>query len=232
MKKLTFLLAWIFTLATNFTFAQDAAEILTKHIEALGGYDNIKAIKAVKIKQTVTTQGYDIQQTLILIPGDAIRSETNAVGNITIISVKGDSGWQINPAQYGNSTPVSLSAGMVKALKGQADIFGPLVDFKKEAYKMELQGTEKVNDEEAYKIKVTIKENFDMTVYIGKQSFMALRTVAGGAETNFFDFYKVDGFMQPSTIELVSRNGKASISDRKIEINGAIDEGIFKMPSE
>lgn len=232
MKKLTFLLAWVLTLATNFAFAQDATEILTKHIEALGGYDNIKAIKSVKIKQTVTAQGYDIQQNLVIIPGDAIRSETNAVGNITIISVKGDSGWQINPAQYGNSTPVALSTGMVKALKGQADIFGPLMDFKEKAYKMELQGTEKINDEEAYKLKVTIKENLDMTVYIGTKSFMALRTVLGGAETNFYDYYKVNGFMQPSTVELVSRNGKVSISDRKIEINGSIDEGIFKMPSE
>lgn len=232
MKKLTFLLAWVFTLATNFVYAQDAVEILTKHIEALGGYDNIKAIKSVKIKQTVTTQGYDIQQTLVIIPGDAIRSETNAVGNITIISVKGDSGWQINPAQYGNSTPVALSSGMVKTLKGQADIFGPLVDFKEKAYKMELQGTEKVNDQDAYKIKVTIKENLDMTVYIGTKSFMALRTTLGGAETNFYDYYKVNGFMQPSTVELISRSGKASISDRKIEINGSIDEAIFKMPTE
>jgi hypothetical protein len=224
MKKLTILLAWvIFALASNFAYTQDATEILNKHIEALGGYDNIKAIKSVKVKQTVTAQGYDIQQSLIILPGEGLRSETNAVGNVTIISVKGDSGWQINPAQYGNNTPVALSASMVKAIKGQADIFGPLIDFKEKGYKMELQGTEKVNDEEAYKLKVTIKENLDIVTFISKKSYMVLRTVVSGNETNFYDYYKVDGFMQPSSMEVISRNGKITIGERKIEINVKVD---------
>jgi phosphotransferase system IIB component len=233
MKKLTLMLmAWVFALATNWVYAQeDATSILTKHIEVVGGFDNIKAVKSVKISQTVSTQGYDIQQKLTIIPNEAIKSETNAMGTISVVSVKGESGWQINPAVFGNETPVQLKSGMIKALKAQGDvIFSPLMDWK--SYKSALVGSEKVNDEEAYKLNITIKENTEMTVFIGKTSFLILRTVLPGNEANYLDYINVKGFMLPTTIEMIARNGKMTITDRKFEINTVVDEGIFKMPSE
>lgn len=225
-------MAWVFALAPNWVYAQeDATSILTKHIEAVGGLDKIKAVVSVKISQNISAQGYDIQQKLVIIPHDAVKSETNAMGSISIVSVKGESGWQINPAVYGNQTAVALKAGMVKAIKAQGDvIFSPLMDWKN--YKITLVGSEKVNDEEAYKLNVTVKENTEMTVFIGKTSFMILRTVSPGNEANYLDYINVNGFMLPSTVEMVARSGKMTITDRKFEINAIIDEGIFKMPSE
>lgn len=233
MKKLTFILmAWVFSLASNSVFAQeDAASILTKHIEAVGGFENIKSVKSVKISQTVSAQGYEIQQKLCFIPNEAFKSETNTAGNIETIVVKGDSGWHVNPMAYGNSTPVLLKSSMVKGIKAQGDVlFSPVLNWK--TYKVALLGSEKVNDEEAYKLTVTIKENTDVTVFIGKTSFMVLRTLSAGNEVNYLDYIKVSGFMLPSTVEMITRTGKVSVGDRKFEINVVLSDDIFKIASE
>lgn len=233
MKKLTLIImAWVFTLVSISVFAQeDATSVLTKHIESVGGSDNIKAVKSVKISQTVSAQGYEIQQKLSFIPNEAFKSETNTAGNIEIIVVKGDSGWHVNPMAYGNSTPVVLKASMIKNIKSQGDVlFSPLLNWKN--YKVVLVGSEKVNDEEAYKLNITVKENNEMVVFIGKTSFMILRTISAGNEVNYLDYIKVNGFMLPSTVEMATRNGKVSVSDRKFEINVALNDDMFKVPSE
>ena len=119
--------------------------------------------------------------------------------------------------------------------KGQIYVGGPLYDYAAKGSKIELMGKEG----NAYKIKLTSKENAETMFLIDGTSYM-ITTVMGKAKmqdqdvdvtTKFSDYRKTDvGYMIPYAMDIDLGQFQLSVAVKKVELNKTIDPAEFEMP--
>ena len=152
----------------------------------------------------------------------------------------GKDGWKVSPFQ-GRKDPEKLSADDCKSLVEDADIAGPLVDWKEKGSTVSYVGTEDVEGTEAYKLKV-VRKNGDVSfVYLDPDHFLDIRIlsqrVEQGAqievETDLGDYEKINGVFLPFSIESGPKNSpdKQKIVLEKAEANVPVDDAMFHFPA-
>ena len=116
----------------------------------------------------------------------------------------GKEGWKISPFQ-GRKDPEKMSADDAKSLIEEAEIDGPLVDWKAKGSTVEYLGTEDVDGTLAHKLKV-VRKNGDVSfVYLDPDHFLEIRILTQrmeqGAqvevETDLGDYEKIAGVFLP-----------------------------------
>ena len=130
---------------------------------------------------------------------------------------------------------------MAKELDNQADIDGPLVDYKAKGHQVELVGKEKVEGSDAWKLKVTLKNGDVQHIYLDADSYLEIRneskrTIRGSEtelENTIGDYKEVGGLLWPHSIQsgAKGRPEKQSFAFESIEVNPTIDDARFKMPA-
>ena len=225
------------TLSIATVRAQTADEIVSKHIDAIGGKAIISSIKSLYMESSVEAMGTEASTVTSIINGKGFRNETDFNGAKYIQVVTDTSGWGINP-MAGQSTPVALTDEQVKTAQPQLQIGGPLLDYAAKGYKVELIGKDTANGGE-FKVKLTGATGLEATYYINTKTYRIDKEVdkinANGQEiektTNFSDYKKTDmGFVMAGTQQVVLSQYTLTITSKKIEINKTIDPAIFAMP--
>jgi hypothetical protein len=152
----------------------------------------------------------------------------------------GKEGWKISPFQ-GRKDPERMSADDVKSLMEDAEIGGPLVDWKAKQSTVDYLGIEDVDGTLAHKLKV-VRKNGDVNfVYLDPDHFLEIRIltqrIKHGAqvevETDLGDYEKINGVFIPFSIE-TGRKGdpdKQKIVIDKAEGNVPVDDAIFRFPT-
>jgi hypothetical protein len=219
-----------------------ADDIIARQIAARGGLDKLKAIHSLKFEGKLLVNGGAFQLHAVQYqkrPG-LTRTEATLQGLTVIQAYDGSSGWQIQPFQ-GRKDPEKLSADDTKDLIDQADIDGPLVDYKAKGDTVEYLGTEDVDGTAAYKLRVIEKSGDQLVYYIDADTLMTIRVATTrllrGREdmtvTDYGDYEKVGGVYFP--FETASGPPGAADSDlTKIEFDTgeadvAIDDAKFRM---
>jgi hypothetical protein len=111
MKRLILL---IFTIAAfEFTYAQTAAEIVNKHIEAIGGLDAWKKVNSMVMTGTIKIQSAEIGLTQTVLNGKGSRQDISAMGMNGYMIVTPTAGWNFMPFQ-GQKTPEPITADDLK----------------------------------------------------------------------------------------------------------------------
>ena len=224
------------------TKAPSLDELVAKNIEAKGGEQALKALQSLKLTgKMIVNQG-----TLQLAyeetkkrPGD-VRTDLTLQGMTAVEAYDGKEGWRISPFQ-GRKDPEKMSADDLKPLMEDAEIDGPLVDWKGKGSTVEYIGREDVDGTSAYKIKV-VRKNGDVSfVYLDPDHFLEIRIltqrVQHGAqqetETDIGDYEKIGGVFIPFSIE-EGRKGdpdKQKVVIDKAEANVPVDDAIFHFPT-
>jgi hypothetical protein len=216
-------------------------QLVAKNIEARGGEQAVHALKTVKFTGKLIVNEGKLQFGYVQTkkrPG-SVREEYNLQGMTAVQAYDGTNGWKISPFQ-GRKDPEKMSADETKSLTEDAEIAGPLVDWKEEGSKVEYLGTEDVEGTQAHKLKVTLKNGDVQYVYLDPDYFLEIRIVSQrtehGAqvetETDLSDYEKVDGVFVPFSLE----SGPKGASDKqktvldKAEGNQPVDDSIFAFP--
>ena len=217
-------------------------ELVAKNIEAKGGADALRALQSLKLTGKMLVQQGQIElaydQTKKR-PGE-VRTEATLQGMTLVHAYDGKEGWKISPFG-GRKDPEKMSADDVKSLIEDAEIDGPLVDWKSKGSTVDYLGTEDVDGTLAYKLKV-VRKNGDVNfVYLDPDHFLEIRTltqrVEHGAqtevETDLGDYEKIAGVFIPFSIE-AGRKGspdKQKIVIEKADANVPVDEAVFRFPT-
>jgi hypothetical protein len=235
MKRIQWLAASVALLVSLTASAQTVDEIMTKHIEALGGADKLKSIKSITMENSIAVQGMDIPNTTTILIGKGMRNETNVMGNSMVQAMDGTTGWMIRPAMMGGTgEPEDMPAEMTKGMGSQLNPFAEVLDYKTNGSQIELVGKEKLDKKDVYHLKVT-KDGKTSDQYIDATTYMVTKVKttneAGENEILMSDYKAVDGVKFPHTREI---NGQQSIvmTTNKIVLNGPVDESIFKRPAK
>src|SRR5436309_9373184 len=148
-------------------------ELVTKNIEAKGGADALRALQSLRSTGKLIVNEGQLELAYAETkkrPGE-LRAEFTLQGMTAVQAYDGKEGWKISPFQ-GRKDPEKLSADDVKPLLEEAEIDGPLVDWKAKGSTLEYLGREDVDGMSAYKIHVVRKDGDVTFVYLASDHFL------------------------------------------------------------
>lgn len=224
------------------TVKETVDSLVAKNTEAKGGAQALAAVTSLRLSGKMVVRDGRLELGYIMVkkrPG-SVREETSMQGMTAVEAYDGTQAWRISPFQ-GRKDPEKASADDAKALLEDAEIDGPLIDWKAKGSTVEYLGTEDVDGTPAHKLRV-VRKNGDINyVYLDPDAFLEIRVVTqrmeNGAqienETDLGDYEKINGVFFPFSIE-GGRKGstdKQKIIFEKAEANTPIDDAIFKFPT-
>ncbi|MEY2496618.1 MAG: hypothetical protein QOD12_174 [Verrucomicrobiota bacterium] len=216
--------------------------LVAKNTEAKGGAEALNSVKTLRLQGKMIVNQGRLQLVYVQYkkrPGE-VRSEISLQSMTAVQAFDGTQGWKISPFG-GRKDPEKMSADDTKSLMEDAEIEGPLIDWKAKGSTVEYLGTEDVDGTPAHKLKVTRKNGDVNFVYLDPDHFLEIRIVSQrteqGAqieiETDMGDYEKIGGVFIPFSIEA----GEKGTQDRqkivleKGEANVPVDETLFKFPT-
>jgi outer membrane lipoprotein-sorting protein len=221
--------------------AKTADEIVARYVAARGGLSKIQAIET--LRQTGHASAGANREALVtreLKRPDGVRFEFTVQGVTAVYISDGERGWEVSPFD-GNVEPKPLSDEVVQEAAEQADIEGPLVDWKAKGHKVELVGREVIGGRGAHKLKLTLASGAVRYEYVDVKTHHLLRSdstreVRGRPvqlQTTFGDYKRARGVLFPHRIEIAAagRPQKLRIMVDRIEVNPPLSDARFEMPA-
>ncbi|MBI1341584.1 MAG: hypothetical protein GC171_01485 [Terrimonas sp.] len=217
-------------------FSQTADEIISKHIEAIGGADAWSKINSIKQEGSLQVQGTDVDIVLTIMKGKGTRQDItlSSAGMTGYRIITPTEGWSYMPFN-GQMAPEAITPDELAQDQDDMDPEGPFINYKAKGHKIEYLGKEDVEGTEAYKLKAEMKGGKVETFFIDPSSYMVIRTVVkqkvNGQEveqqTDLSNYEKLpEGIVMPKTITLPF--GELNITS--VVVNGNVDESTFKKP--
>ena len=254
-----------------------AAEIVNNNVAARGGLEAWRAVQALSLQGKMGAGGNkraalavpmpdpkaDRQQALLpqrpteeaqlpflleLKRPRKQRLELQFKGQTAIQVFDGTNGWKLRP--FLNRSEVEpFTAEELRRASMQTELDGPLVDYAAKGTHVELDGTEKVEGRDTYRIRVTEKTGHTFHVWIDAKTFLEAkiegqpRRLDGtdhGVEIYYRDYRTVDGLQIPFVLETrvlpVGRNSLGmrdtpvppeTIVIEKVVVNPKMEENLF-----
>ncbi len=236
--KSKYLLCILIFLGVSPLYAQDADQILSEYFNATGGLHTWKELRSMKIKANFEQDGMSFNALIFRKQPNLNRTEVEVQGDTIVQAYDGETGWMINP-MMGTSEPQKMPAEMMEAMKEER-FESDLIDYREKGNTVELVGTEMVNGEETFKIRLTKANKEEEYYFFDSNSFLPImerRLIKFGpmkgqdSETYLGDYRQVDELMMPHVIE-VKANGQL-VQKLKIEeyiFNNEMDDALFKFP--
>ncbi len=215
-------------------------EIVGRYVTARGGMEKLKALTTLRQEGRVNAGAGRVGLVTreIKRPG-RIRFEFTVQGVTSVLASDGQRGWKVAPLE-GEPGPQPLPDEVLVDAREQADIDGPLVDWKAKGSQVELVGREAVDGRDAWKLKVTLKSGGVLTAWLDVESANLVRTeatrLARGKrvriETTFGDFRKTGGILFPHSVEVraAGRPQVLRIAVDKVEVNPTLSDARFAPP--
>jgi len=255
-----------------------AADIVEKNIAARGGLKEWRAVQTLSLSGKLgaggnqratlavpTTGAKPSGQMPIARPVEEVqlpflmelarprkmRFELQFNGQTAIQVFDGANGWKLRP--FLNRRDVEpYTADEMKIASAQADLDGPLVDYAAKGTRIELAGTEKVEDRDTYKLKLTMKNGQAIDVWVDAQTFLEAKIegqprrldgVDHPVEVYYRDYRPVSGLQIPFVLETqVLPVAKTALGFQdppvpaektfidKVVVNPKLDASLFSKP--
>jgi hypothetical protein len=219
--------------------AQTVDEVIAKNIEARGGLDKLQSIRSIRTTAKFTQGSFRADFRQENKRADKVREEIIIQGMAQVQAYDGKTGWQISPFG-GRKDPELLSQDDLKSLAVDADMDGPLIQYREKGHKAELVGHDSMEGTDCFKIKLSMKNGDVRYYYLDTDSYLELKveiqtTIRGAlqeSELYYGDYEQVNGIYYAFTIEQAQKgsSSRAQISVEKIEQNIPLEDANFSMP--
>jgi hypothetical protein len=162
----------------------------------------------------------------------------------------GNNGWKLRP--YLNRMEIEpFTTDEIKASSMQPDLDGYLVDYASKGTQVALDGMEKVEGRETYKLKLTLRNGQALHVWIDAGTYLETKIEAAPrrldgvehrVEVYYRDYRTVDGLQIPFVLETrvvpIADQGRSSssvvpaekIAIDKVLVNSKLDATLFTKP--
>jgi len=255
-----------------------AADIVNKNVAARGGLQAWRAVQTISMEGKMGAGGNQRAALPVPVPGRnanqaslpqrpaqeaqlpfvlelkrprKMRMELTFNGQTAIQVFDGANGWKLRP--FLNRRVVEpYTTDEMKSESMQADLDGPLVDYAAKGTKIELDGVEKVEDRDTYKLKLTMNGGQSIHVWIDAQTFLEAKIegqprrldgIYHPVEVYYRDYRPVSGLQVPYVLEtkvLPVAQTKLGLKDPavppekviidKVVVNPNLEESRFSRP--
>jgi len=233
-------LALVLAFAPTLAASQTLDEIVTRHVAARGGRDALAAIRTLRMAgRAVAGSGRRaLVRREIARPG-RIRTEFVFQGTTGVYAWDGSAGWRVSPLD-GGFEPEALPADEAAVTAEQADIDGPLVDWKAKGHALKLVGTDTLPGGPTHHLELRLQSGSVRELWLDKGSGLVVRTASArklrghdvALETDFGDYRETAGVRFARSIEtgLRGRPRRLRIVVDSVEANVPLDDARFRMP--
>ncbi len=223
------------------TWSQTAEELVEKNTQAKGGMEKIKAIKSLRMTGRLQAGGFRAQVGKESKAPNLWRQTFTIQGMTGIDAYDGSTGWKISPFE-GRKDPELLGEADMRDAVEDADFYGPLIDYKDKGNTLEYLGLAPVDGDDAYRLKVTLKNGDIIYYYLDPDTFLEIRSekqqfILGSVRERVTDlgaYKQIAGVYFPFSIESGPKrnpNARLRVTIDKIEANVSIPDSEFKMPA-
>jgi outer membrane lipoprotein-sorting protein len=239
-----------------------ATEIVEKTVAARGGLQAWRAVQTLSLKGFVEAGGNNEPTLSVPVPGHQagqamkrpseqaklpfvmdlkrprkMRLEIQFNGKTAVQVYDGANGWKLRPFLNRHEVePYTAEERKDAAL--QADLDGPLVDYAGKGTQIQLEGTEKVENRDTYKLKLTLKGGQVQHVWVDAQTFLEAkiegtpRRLDGKyhpVATYMRDYREVNGLVVPFVLETAVDGVKQTerIEIESVAVGPKLDDSLF-----
>jgi hypothetical protein len=220
-------------------FGQTAEELVAKNTQGKGGLEKIKAVKSFRAVGKLEQGGFRANIDWEAKRPEMYRQNVTFQGMTEIEAYDGSAGWTISPFE-GKKDPTLVGEDELRNLVEDADFDGPLIDAQEKGNKIEYLGKDIVDGDDAYRLKVTLKNGDILYYYLDPATFLEFRTekqqfIRGNVRetvTELGSYKPVNGVLYAFSFESGSKRStnRTKINLDKIEANIALDDAYFQMP--
>lgn len=185
--------------ATKSSMDNDPATIIGNYIKAVGGKENVAKIKNATMIMEANIQGATlIMKTIADSENTRMMQETSFMGNVAQKTVLKDG--KVKAFAMGQEQ--AMPDDMAAMLKVQTYVF-PEEHYEALGYKLEVQGTEKIKKEEAYKLVITAPNGMKTVEYYSVSSGLKLKTKSDATgEITYGNYTEKDGVKIPMKLTI------------------------------
>ena len=218
--------------------ARKADEIIKKHIEAVGGMKNIKALKTLVAKGLLGQGAVELPFTVTMKRPNKSRVDVGPMGQVAVVGHNGKTVWWMNRL-LGINERTEMPGEYAKAVLRWTDFESPLVDYEKKGHRVEYEGEEKTESGILHKIKLTLSGGDVWRLYIDGKTFLETKRTFqqeyGGQSkevTTWFRGYTlVNGVKVYRVIEGEGLDGTPyTMTFISFEANTPVDDSRFEKP--
>lgn len=217
--------------------------IVEKNLAARGGLSAWRAVDTLRLTGEMDAGGkQDPMLPFVLSlkrPGKS-RMELKFQGQTAVQVWDGKQGWKVRP--YLNRNEVeSYTAVEAKSAASAAELDGPLVDHAKKGTRVELAGTEVVENRNTYKLKLTLKGGEQRHLWIDAKTFLEAKIEGDPRKLDnkvhavgvfYREFKSVNGLKFPHLMETVVEGvaGSHRMAIKSVQVNLPLEESLFVKP--
>lgn len=229
MKRIILAVSLLLVLVASLIAAEMTADdLVAKYMTALGGEQNLRALKSMTMKGTMFAQGQslDLKANYVL-PGKSYMEIAMGGMIMQIVATNGKDAWTKSPM---TGTFYMTGPEKDEALE-QAEIF-PLLDYKKNGAKVKYLGEDMVKGAKALKLEYVGTKNDTVIYFFDATTFLAVKQKRGPATTTLSDYRKVGSIMMPYKMGIQADAQTMMMSIDTIAVNVAVSESLFVMPKD
>ncbi|MFM0030734.1 hypothetical protein PQR70_31395 [Paraburkholderia madseniana] len=222
-----------------------ADQIVGKNVAARGGVDAWRKVQAMVWTGHVDSKNapaQDLPFVLALKRPNKTRFEISVLNQKAVRVFDGKDGWKVNPGGTGGGNLRPYTIDELKSARDEQVIDGPLIDHEAKGVNITLDGVDKVNGHDAYRLAAKLPSGVTRHVWIDAQTFLDVkydREARGPhgqpviVEVSYSNYTNVDGLQIPLVIESgAAASGKTDkLTIDKVSLNPPLDDVIFAKPA-
>jgi hypothetical protein len=219
-----------------------AAQIAEKNATARGGLDAWRKV------QTMTWLGHfqsphgpmpSVPFTMIQRRPNKTHFEVNVMGQRSMRVFDGVAGWKVRAKGDGSPDVQPFAPQDARFARDGQGIDGPLLDWQAKGSAITLEGVDRVDGHDAYRLNVRFVSGQSQQVWVDTQSFLEIRSdrtafnsagkPAGTVATYYRDYKAFEGLQIPTIIEtgVGSGQGTDQMVIERVVVNSPVDDRTF-----
>jgi hypothetical protein len=220
------------------------SQIIDRNVTAKGGLQAWRAVQTMAFSGKMDAGGKTKTQLPFVLEKKRPRKTRVELvfKNDTAVQVyDGANGWKLRP-YLGRKTVEPYSPEELKATGFESELDGPLVDYAAKGNKVELEGVDKVEDHDAYKLKVTMKGGQVQHIWLDAETFLEVKVEGTPRRMDkkmrpvsiyLRDYKSVSGVKVPYVIETVVEGNKDAhkMFIETVAVNAKLDDALFAKPN-
>ncbi|TDN62048.1 hypothetical protein [Paraburkholderia sp. BL10I2N1] len=220
-----------------------ADQIVEKNVAARGGLDAWRKIQTmvwVGHVDSANAPARNLPFVLALKRPNKTRFEITVLNQRAVRAFDGKQGWKVSPSATGSGELRPYTVDELKSAHEEQVIDGLLIDHQAKGVDVTLDGIDKVDGHDAYRLSAKLPSGVTRHVWVDAQSFLDVkydrqaRGLQGPVtvEVRYSDYKNVDGLQIPFTIESgAAASGKSDkLTLDKVSLNPPLGDAIFARP--
>ena len=221
-----------------------AAQLIDKNVAAKGGLQAWRAVQSMTFSGKLEAGGKSKAQLPFVLEKKRPRKTRVEIvfANDTAVQVyDGANGWKLRP-YLGRRTVEPYSPEELKSAAFESDVDGPLVDYAGKGSKVELEGVDKVENQDAYELKVTMKGGQVQRLWLDAGTFLEVKVEGTPRRMDgkmrpvsiyLRDYKTVNGLKVPYVIETAVEGNRDThkMLVESVAVNSKLDDALFAKPN-